>query len=89
MTDFYAQPENRVGASFLNVTIPGRNALTSGITGDVPATVYGTDPASYAREALFPGEGVVDKLKGAGKAVAGSLLALIIIALGIWVIIKQ
>jgi len=98
----YTQPEYQVGAQFLNVQLPNVNSLTQGITSDQPGTLHGTDPASFAKDALFgyqeqtamvPGlSGGVptsDTLGEIGRGVVFSAIGLLILAFGLWVMVKQ
>lgn len=100
----YQQPEYQVGAQFLGVELPNANALTQGIVGDGQATMRGTDPAGYVREtladylgqneAMVPGisgptQGLTDSLGKVGRGAAFSLLGLVVLAFGLWVMVKQ
>lgn len=89
------------GGAMLSVSLPG-NGLTAGIVGDPSPEVHGTDPAGSARDALamyvpqdastpqgVPSPGLTETLAKVGRGVAFSVVALILVAIGVWVVVKQ
>jgi hypothetical protein len=96
--------EAYAGPMFLNAEWPYVNALTSGVTGQPPSAVYGTDPVDYARDTLSAWDeqaaanlipryraapGTLPSFLPSGKSVAGFLVALLVLAFGLWVLVKQ
>src|SRR6266576_2300761 len=88
------------GSTMLSVSLPNGNGLTADLVGAPSPDVSGTDPASSARESLaayvpqaapasFPGVPSAETLGKVGRVVAFGLLALILVALGAWIVVKQ
>lgn len=88
------EPSYRTGAQFLAENT-GQNALSLGITRGDSATIRGTDPAGYVQDrlALIPSFGPNSDAPGwlssVGRGLAGGLVALILVAVGVWVIYRQ
>lgn len=94
MSARYLDPQYRVGSQFVNYDLPYQNSLATGITDGSSATIFGTDPAGYVQDRLAAipaiGGGTAPSwLSSLGKGIAGALVGIIILALGIWVLVKQ
>lgn len=86
------------GPLFLRVDQPSGNALSSGISGEAPAAIYGSDPAAFGRQtfgawtsaeqpdAPVQNAGVLSYLKTAG---IGVVVGIIILAIGLYVIVRE
>ena len=94
--------EPYAGPLFVNAEWPYGNSLASGITGAPPASLYGTDPAGYARQTAsaweeqvakprltIPGVPIIGGLLPAPENVVGFIVGLLVLAFGLWVVVKQ
>jgi len=88
--------ERYAGPMFYSESVPNYNSLTGSMVSDYNGEIRGTDPASFAAEeaqatAAFPGVPKLPKIPVGTilRGAAGTLVALVIVALGLWVIVKQ
>ncbi len=95
--------ERNAGPLFYTASVPNYNGLAGSMVSDYNGEIRGTDPASFAAEeyaaassgqyaSAFPGLPKIPKLPSAstvGRAVVGVLVALILLALGAWIVVKQ
>jgi hypothetical protein len=88
--------ERYAGPLFYSESAPNYNSLTGSMTSDYNGEIHGTDPASFAAEeaqatAAFPGVPKMPKIPVGSilRGAVGALVAVIIVALGLWVIVKQ